>query len=269
VSPILSRLRQFFFFLWCRIPWSIFTSCSCLEPATDAYQLNGSLTTKRGGKSSRNPQPLALDEAWLEDLLQRGQIQFPEGRVERGGVKHAICQPRWHWSHNNMVAAPFFSPHTKQGRPSGTTASSGCTEPSIGRWHGAQFFEWMKTPKLHPFDVAWHSMPRHVTGRTLGKRYGMEQSAIGNIVKTWGTSLGTYGNTRQKTPSSHPSPKEKKSSLVYVQSSHWLHAYYILNMVLREDHVICNDLARGHCILWCKIGFHIRAPFSTMENYVS
>jgi hypothetical protein len=35
-----------------------------------------------------------------------------------------------------------------------------------------------------------------------------------------------------------PSPKENKSSLVYVESSHWLHAYYILNMVLHEDIIL-------------------------------
>jgi len=86
-------------------------------------------------------QVVASGETWLEDLLQRGQVQSPDGKVERGGVKQAICHPRWQWSHNNMVAAPFFSPQTKHGRPSGTTANSGCTEPSMGKWQGVQFLE--------------------------------------------------------------------------------------------------------------------------------
>ena len=39
-------------------------------------------------------QVVSPGETWLEDLLQRGQVQSPHGRVERGGVKQAICQLR-------------------------------------------------------------------------------------------------------------------------------------------------------------------------------
>lgn len=27
-----------------------------------------------------------------------------EGKKIKGGVKHVMYQPHWHWSHNNMVA---------------------------------------------------------------------------------------------------------------------------------------------------------------------
>ena len=110
-------------------------------PATNTYQLNGTFITKILGNPLRSLQLFSLLDTWLEDFRQRGQIHALEGSVERGGLKHAMCHPRWHWSYNNMVAAPFFSPHTKQGRPSGTTANSRCIEPSIGRCHGAQFLE--------------------------------------------------------------------------------------------------------------------------------
>lgn len=82
---------------------------------------------------SRNIQRLFEDVACPEDLRHREQIQSPEGNEVRGGIKHAICRPCWHVSHNNMVNALFISPQIKHGRPLGTTANSGCKIPSMGR----------------------------------------------------------------------------------------------------------------------------------------
>jgi hypothetical protein len=80
-------------------------------------------------------------------------------------------------------------------------------------------------------------------GRTLGKGYGIEEGVVGN---TFGEHIDNLKNIIgnicehkiKKSIFTPPPPKEIKSSLVYVQSSHWLHAYYILNMVLHEDIIL-------------------------------
>jgi hypothetical protein len=69
-------------------------------------------------------------------------------------------------------------------------------------------------------------------GRTLGKgiwdevRYYCEHPGehIGNLENVMENSMGTQG---YNIPPSHPPQKEKKPSLVYVESYHWLLAYSI------------------------------------------
>ena len=100
-----------------------------------------------------------------KDRRQRRQLHCPNGREVKGGHKHVMCQPRWHWSHKSIVAVLFFSPHTKQIKSSGMTVGSGWTVSSMGRWYGIQFLE-----------CSWHSLPSLSSNNNKPR---------GNIFFTW------------------------------------------------------------------------------------